>query len=406
MRRPSREPSGSGGPQWDDPNGQLPGTGIPGDSGDSLYRSSSLRRRRDASPVRGTVESVGQEGVGVVPERPSLFSTSGSSSFNPFSAALSSLRPEERAEVNRTGVSDALQRYANQEMQRLFAEHLRSLPQEPVSSSFDPLGFSSRVMSAGGAAQGSGVAGGTAQVFHIGTPSGSENTATEGQGSSLFQSIPSQRSSIPSHPTSSPVSFGPSTPVMSASAAPAGLLSSPGGMSDVGGTLTPPGLPLSDPPRVSGSYGIPSSDPVFGMSSGSLPCENAGQVPRPAQAPVAPPPPPQGVGDPFAQILVGQSAMSQLMLQMAQEMQRRAMGDAGMSQHGMMGQGNNPGISSGDSRKEMRMDEKWIPAMPTASWKTWTSRSHELAGFKGWLEQFSGWLCLIHDAYGPAFQEP
>ena len=78
-----------------------------------------------------TVESVGQEGVGVVPERPSLFSTSGRSSFNPFSAALSSLRPEERAEVNQTGVSDALQRYANQEMRRLFAEHLRSLPQEP-----------------------------------------------------------------------------------------------------------------------------------------------------------------------------------------------------------------------------------------------------------------------------------
>ena len=84
-RAPSRELSVSAGPQWDDPNGQLPGTGIPGDTGDSLYRSSSLRRRRD-SPV----ESVGQEGVGVVPERPSLFSTSGSSSFNPFSAALSS----------------------------------------------------------------------------------------------------------------------------------------------------------------------------------------------------------------------------------------------------------------------------------------------------------------------------
>ena len=66
-RAPSRELSGSGGPQWDDPNGQLPGTGIPGDTGDSLYRSSSLRRRRDASPVTGTVESVGQEGVGVVP---------------------------------------------------------------------------------------------------------------------------------------------------------------------------------------------------------------------------------------------------------------------------------------------------------------------------------------------------
>ena len=189
----------------------------------------------------------------------------------------------------------------------------------------------------------------------IGTPSGSENT-----GSSLFQSIPSQRSSIPSHPTSSPISFGPSTPVMSTSAAPAGLLSSPGGMSDVGGTLTPPGLPLSDPPRVSG---IPSSDPIFGMSSGSLPCENSGQVPVPAQAPVVPPPPPPGVGDPFAQLLVGQSAMSQLMLQMAQEMQRRAMGNAGVSQHDEIGQGNNPGTSSGDSKKEMHMDEKWIPAM-------------------------------------------
>ena len=219
-----------------------------------------------------------------------MFSTSGSSSFNPFSAALSSLRPEERAEVNQTGVSDALQRYARCGG---CLQHLRSLPQEPISSSFDLFGMSSRVMSAGETAQGSGVAGGTSQVFHIGTPSGSENT-----GSSLFQSIPSQRSSIPSHPTSSPISFGPSTPVMSASAAPAGLLSSPGGMSDVGGTLTPPGLPLSDPPRVSRSYGIPSSDPIFGMSSGSLPCENSGQVP----VPVVPPPPPLGVGDPFAQI--------------------------------------------------------------------------------------------------------
>ena len=51
------------------------------------------------------------------------------------------------------------------------------------------------------------------------------------------------------------------------------------------------------------------------------------------------------------------------------------------------------------------MDEKWIPAMPIASWKTWTSRGRELAGFKSWLEQFSGWLCLIHDAYGPELKE-
>ena len=38
-RAPSREPSGSGGPRWDDPDGQLPGTGIPGDTGDSLGRN-------------------------------------------------------------------------------------------------------------------------------------------------------------------------------------------------------------------------------------------------------------------------------------------------------------------------------------------------------------------------------
>ena len=55
--------------------------------------------------------------------------------------------------------------------------------------------------------------------------------------------------------------------------------------------------------------------------------------------------------------------------------------------------------------QEMKMDEKWIPSMPTASWKNWTSRGKELSGFKSWLEQFSGWLCLIHDDYGPELKE-
>ena len=49
------------------------------------------------------------------------------------------------------------------------------------------------------------------------------------------------RSWRPNFPTSSPVSFGPSTPVQSASAAPAGLQSSPGGMSDVGSIFFFPG---------------------------------------------------------------------------------------------------------------------------------------------------------------------
>ena len=127
------------------------------------------------------------------------------------------------------------------------------------------------------------------QVYHIGTPS--EHTTSEG-----FRSVVSQRTpSVQSHPTSSPISFGPSTPVQSASAAPAGLLSSPGGMSDVGSTLIALGLPLRDPPRMAGSYGVSLNDPVFGMSSGSIPCENPGHRPVPAQAPIPPPPPQQGV---------------------------------------------------------------------------------------------------------------
>ena len=49
----------------------------------------------------------------------------------------------------------------------------------------------------------------------------------------LQKDFVSQRTpSVQSHPTSSPISSGPSTPVQSASAAPAGLLSSPGGMSE------------------------------------------------------------------------------------------------------------------------------------------------------------------------------
>ena len=84
----------------------------------------------------------------------------------------------------------------------------------------------------------------------LGTPS--ERTTIKGFRSALSHGT----SSVPSYPTSSPVSFGPSTPVQFASAAPAGLQSSPRGMSDVEGTLTPPGLPLRDPSRIAGSYGV------------------------------------------------------------------------------------------------------------------------------------------------------
>ena len=97
---------------------------------------------------------------------------------------------------------------------------------------------------------------------------------------------------------------------------------------------------------------------------------------------------------------VGQGAMSHLLIQMAQEMNRRTVGQGAGDPSQSSGQGSTSG-----GRKEMKMDEKWIPSMPIASWKNWTSRGKELSGFKSSLEQFSGWLCLIHDAYGPELRE-
>ena len=228
-----------------------------------------------------------------------------------------------------------------------------------------------------------------------------------------LQKAVSQRTpSVQSHPTSSPVSFGPSTPVQSASAAPAGLLSSPGGMSDVGSTLTPPGLPLRDPPRMAGSYGVPLNDPVFGISSGSIPCENPGQ--RPIPAPTPPPPAGSaGVKGPYVHLLESQSAMSMLMMQMAREMNRRSLQQQ-LPQQPQQQVGQDPnqpqaagqqGGQTGGYQREMKMDDKWIPAMPVPGWKSWTSRGKELSGFKDWLEKFSGWLSLIHDAYGPELWE-
>ena len=315
----------------------------------------------------GGASSGGQASACAGEERPSLFSDSGNRlpHFNPFATAFASLGPAERYEAEFMGASEFLNRRLNEEFQRAFEAGI-------PSSAIYP----------------------SPEIYHIGTPS--DRTTSEGFRSALSHGT----SSVLSHPTSSPVSFGPSTPVQSASAAPVGLQSSPGGMSDVGSTLTPPGLPLRDPPRMAGSYGVSLNDPVFGISSGSIPCENPGHRPIPAQAPIPPPPPQQRVGDPVAQLLVGQGAMSHLLIQMAQEMNRRTVGQGAGDPSQSSGQGSTSG-----GRKEMKMDEKWIPSMPIASWKNWTSRGKELSGFKSWLEQFSGWLCLIHDAYGPELRE-
>ena len=390
-RSPSRSPSRPRRPVWENPGGQLPGTGIRGD-GENIRDRLTAQRVRGASPGRavltgesssgrpsfqvnvsgsgsGGASSGGQVSACAGEERPSLFSDSGNRfpSFNPFATALSSLGPAERYEAEFMGASEFLNRRVNEELQRAFEA---GVPSSHVCPSPD--------------------------VYHIGTPS--ERTTSEG-----FRSVVSQRTpSVQSHPTSSPVSFGPSTPVQSASAAPAGLLSSPGGMSDVGSTLTPPGLP----------YGVPLNDPVFGISSGSIPCENPGQ--RPIPAPTPPPPAGSaGVRDPYVQILESQSAMSMLMMQMAREMNQRSLQQQ-LPQQPQQQVGQDPnqppaagqqGGQTGGYQKEMKMDEKWIPAMPVPGWKSWTSRGKELSGFKDWLEKFSGWLSLIHDAYGPELWE-
>ena len=113
-------------------------------------------------------------------------------------------------------------------------------------------------------------------------------------------------------------------------------------MSDVGSTLIPPGLPLRDPPRMAGSCEVSMNDPVFGMSSGSIPCENRGHRPAPAQAPI---PPPQGVGDPVAQLLMVQGAMTR-----NESKSSRGSGDPSQPRGR---QGNTSGAS--ENRKEMKI---------------------------------------------------
>ena len=233
-----------------------------------------------------------------------------------------------------------------------------------------------------------------------------------------------------SHPTTSPVSFGPiGSPSVAGSVFPDRAVSSPGMMSDVagsasagasfcaglppsssGGSITsPPGLPLSDPPRVTGAYGVPAYDPDFGLSS-------RGNAVDP-QVSISPPPPQPaanaGVRDPYFQLLESQSAMSMLMMQMAREMNQRSAQQLQQTQQQQGGQ-NPPQQSQAAGQqqmgqagpaREMRMDEKWIPAMPVPPWKQWSTRGRELSGFKDWIEKFCGWLCLIQDAYGAELAE-
>ena len=415
MRRERSQSSDRGRPyvpRWDNPTGQLPGTGIPSGSDSGLHGTS---RRRDSSVPERSRLRTSESGASAGGSRPSLFDGL-SSGFSPFGAVRNLGASEGASGTSTGGVSSGDN-----------AQILTGMANAAIVSQLQERARASLVGSAVGA-----------EVFHIGSPS-------DQQGSD-FQSVRSRstQQSLPTHPSTSPVSFGPiGSPSISGSAPPGGAMSSPGMMSDIGqgfcagnppsssggvqippmssggvqippmssgGTSgriqSPPGLPLTDPPRVTGAYGIPAYDPVFGFASRGGTFDY--QIPTP-------PPPPAanaGVKDPYVQLLESQSAMSMLMMQMAREMNQRNL-PTQLPQQPQQQQpgGQDPNQAVGQQwgqngpAREMNMDEKWIPAMPVPGWKSWTSRGKELSGFKEWLEKFSGWLSLINDSYGPELWE-
>ena len=133
---------------WDNPRGQLPGTGIRSDGenlyGGNLYGGSAQGVSGTSSggvavtgesssggrslPVNvlgngsGGASSSGQASACAGEERPSLFSDSGNRLplFNPFAAAMASLGPAERYESQYMGASEFLNRRLNEEFQRAF----------------------------------------------------------------------------------------------------------------------------------------------------------------------------------------------------------------------------------------------------------------------------------------------
>ena len=421
MRRERSQSSDRGRPyvpRWDNPTGQLPGTGIPSGS-DSGFRGTS--RRRDSSVPERSRLRTSESRASAGESRPSLFDGL-SSGFSPFGAVRNMGASEGVSGTSTGGVSSGDN-----------AQTLTAMANAAIVSQLQERARASLVGSAVGA-----------EVFHIGSPS-------DQQGSD-FQSVRSRstQQSLPTHPSTSPVSFGPiGSPSISGSAPPGGAMSSPGMMSDIGQSFcagnpssgggsggvqmpsmisggvsggvqmppmssggdvgrvpSPPGLPLTDPPRVTGAYGIPAYDPVFGFASRGGAFDY--QIPTPQPPPAAN----AGVKDPYVQLLESQSAMSMLMMQMAREMNQRSLQTpVSQQQQQQRPGGQDPSQAVGQQwgqhgvAKEMKMDEKWIPAMPVPGWKSWTSRGKELSGFKEWLEKFSGWLSLINDSYGPELWE-
>ena len=142
---------------------------------------------------------------------------------------------------------------------------------------------------------------------------------------------------------------------------------------------TPMGLPSQSSPGGSGQSG---NTATFGMPRGFL-------DPGPTQAPTP------AVDPVMAQLLRQQMLLTQGVMDLLNR------SGPGLSpQQQPVQQTPTVAQSSTAQSERLTMDTKWIPAAPLPDWKSWNNRAKELAGFKGWLEKFASWLCLVHDSYG------
>ena len=212
-RSPSEDRGRALNPVWGNPGSQLPGTGLGAGFESGLYGTS--RRRDHSIPERTRLRTSQSEGVSTgstadgsaaLPspgvDRPSLFS-SFPVNFAPFSA------------VNRIGASEGVSSGASSGDT---AQILTDMANAEVRRQLEERVRASTVGTNVGA-----------EVFHIGWPS--DQTGSD------FQSVRSRSTHSLSHPTTSPVSFGPiGSPSVSGSLIPEGAVSSPGLMSDVAGS--------------------------------------------------------------------------------------------------------------------------------------------------------------------------
>lgn len=132
-------------------------------------------------------------------------------------------------------------------------------------------------------------------------------------------------------------------------------------------------------------------DPSQTASQTSCPGMNPGPVPT------------QSTTDPVVvQLLQQQMVLTQALVQMLQNQQAV---HAAVPSASVAAPAAAPTVVTGAPGRSTGMDTKWLPSCPMPNWKQWSSRVKELSGFRSWLEQFTGWMSLIHDQYGPELQE-